>query len=213
MNLRWLRVVSVSVIASSFVVSAFFYSLLPNRIVTHWDVNGIANGSMSKGWGLFLMPTVLVGLYALLTLLPNIDPLRKNIERFGRPYHTFILILTVFLFYVHALTIGANVHGKIDLAAFLSPAMGVLFFAIGALLPRTHRNWFIGIRTPWTLQSDRIWEKTHRLGGTLFQITGVLIIVFGLFGPAPFFFFSIAAIAISSLVSVVYSYLLFHEQQ
>lgn len=144
--------------------------------------------------------------FNLAPFYPKTRPSKKNIEKFKKYYELFILLFEVFMLYMQGIIILANLGYIFNMVAFLAPAMGILFFFIGTLLEKSERNWFIGIRTPWTMSSDKIWHKTHILGGKLFKIAGIIAIIGIFFGKIAFFFIIIPMI-LFAIYLVVYSYL------
>jgi len=128
-----------------------------------------------------------------------------NIEKFRKYYDTFVISIILFLFYLYILTILWNTGRRLDIVKFLAPAFGMLFFYCGVLMENIKRNWFIGIRTPWTLSDDRVWEKTHKIGGKLFKISGVISLT-GIFFPRPAVFFIIVPVLLFSLYTLIFSY-------
>jgi len=161
--MRKSELIIVVIILLSFAVGIHYYPQMPDRIASHWNAQGQVDGYMSKFWGLFLMPIISVGLLLLFILIPRIDPLKSNIQQFRKYFDGFVVLIMVFLFYLYLLTIFWNSGNRFNMIAFLSPAFAILFYYSGILIENTKRNWFIGIRTPWTLSSDRVWDKTHKL--------------------------------------------------
>ncbi|MCD6528067.1 SdpI family protein [bacterium] len=102
-------------------------------------------------------------------IIPKIDPLKKNLEKFRNYFERFFILLFLFLFYLYLLTIFWNLGLRFYIGQAMIPALAILFYYCGVLLEKAKRNWFIGIRTPWTLSSDEVWDKTHQLGGRLFN--------------------------------------------
>jgi uncharacterized membrane protein len=193
------------IILASFGVGIYLYPDMPEKMASHWNARGEVDGYMQKGWALFLMPGITVLLYLMYLLIPRIDPLKKNIEKFRPYFDWFILLMIVFLAYIHGLSIATNLGYKFNMTTMILPALGVLFIYIGFLVEHAKRNWFIGIRTPWTLSDDRVWEKTHRLGGTLFKIAGVLVFLSFLFESVALWIVLGSAL-IAGLYPVVFSY-------
>ncbi len=169
------------VVAFSFAIALFFYPQMPERMASHWNAAGEVNGHMPKFWGLLLMPLVSFGMLALFLLLPRIDPLKKNYAAFRGYYNAFIAIIIIFLFYVYVLTLLWNLDYRFDVGTMIMPAIAALFFYLGIAMKKLKRNWFIGIRTPWTLSSDRVWDKTHQVGSRLFMSIAVLFLISLLF--------------------------------
>ena len=195
-----------------FAMSVAFYNQLPEEIITHWNTQGEPNGYMSKEVGLFLLPVLGLIITAILLVIPMIDPLKKNIHEFIKYYNLFILIILGFFLYIHAITILANLGYDIDIGQLLSPAIGVLFFFVGVLIGHVKKNYTIGIRTPWTLASEKVWDKTHEKGKTLFKASGV-ICFFGLIIPEYAFWFILAPILVSVVYLFVYSYIEFRNEE
>ena len=189
-KIRKIHLVIVGIIILSFLIGVYFYPKMPDKIVSHWDIDGGVDGYMSKIWGLFLMPIISIGIFLFFLLLPKIDPLKKNIDKFRKYFDYFILTLILFLFYLFLLTIFWNVGWRFNMIQVLAPAFGILFFYVGVLMEKAKRNWFIGIRTPWTLSNDKVCEKTHDVGGKLFKASGMTIL-FGAFSRIIFYFLSL----------------------
>jgi uncharacterized membrane protein len=202
-----LTIAIIFIILLSFGIAVYSYQKIEGDIVaSHWDAKGNVNGYMSKFFGIFLFPFVSLGLYILFSLIPKIDPLKKNIKIFRKYYDLFVFIIILFLFYIFVLTILSNLNYNFNITTMLMPAMGILFFGIGMFMNKLKRNWFIGIRTPWTISNDIVWEKTHKLGSKIFKIIGVLFVI-GLFFEKYLLWFVLAPVIISTIWLVLYSYL------
>ncbi|MBN2095922.1 SdpI family protein [Candidatus Peregrinibacteria bacterium] len=193
------------IILFSFCLSAYLYPQMPAKMASHWNAAGEINGYMTKCWALYLMPLVTTLMYLMFLVIPKIDPLKKNIEKFRVYFDWFILLMVVFLFYIHLLTLAANLGYTFNMTTMMLPAIGALFIYISYLLPRAKRNWFIGIRTPWTLSSDKVWLKTHILGAMLFRIAGALTIASVFFQSYAIWIVLISAL-VAGLYPIVYSY-------
>ena len=188
------------------IVGAALYPSLPDTITSHWNAAGEANGYMGKFWGVFLMPLIMLIMYGVYLLIPKIDPLKANIESFRKYYNLFWVLFSVFFLYIFALLLAWNLGFRFDFTVAIIPALAVFFFFVGMLLKHAKRNWFFGIRTPWTLSSDIVWEKTHRLGSTLFKITA-LIMLLGVVFPDRFFWFLFIPLIGSVIYLLIYSYM------
>jgi len=158
----------------SFIIGIYLYPQMPEQMASHWNAQGNVDDYMSKFW--VLMPLVFVGLALLFIAIPRIDPLKKNIEEFRKYYDGFIIIFFIFMLLVYVQTILWNLGTEISPNLAFPILIGLLFFYIGILLENAKRNWFIGIRTPWTLSSEKVWNKTHKLGSKMFKIAGVLFV-------------------------------------
>jgi uncharacterized membrane protein len=199
------------IIAMAFGIAVYLYPQMPGRMASHWNAMGEADGHMPKFWGLFLMPLVSAGLSLLFLAIPRIDPLKRNIEKFRKHYEALVVIILLFLFYVFLLTTLWNLGMRFNLGQLLFPALAGLFFYIGTILGKFKRNWFIGIRTPWTLSSDRVWGRTHRLGGKLFKACGLIALLGALF-PGHGLVLVLAPILLSAGYLFVYSYLEYQKE-
>ena len=212
MHLSGSRAVILGIIALTFAVALLAYPSMPDPMATHWGLSGKADGYMPRTWGLFLVPLISAGLALLLLAIPRIDPLRENIEKFRDTYEHFIAVLLLFLLYVSLLVIAWNLGVRFNIAQVLSPAFGVLLYACGILVGKAKRNWFIGIRTPWTLSSDRVWDRTHAVGGWLFKIAGILALL-GALTPAIVWLLVLGPVFLISISLVVYSYLEYRKER
>ncbi len=209
--MRKAKVTITGLIFLSFIISIYFFPLVPEQMATHWDSQGEVNGYMSKLWGLFFMPLVITGLAIMFLVIPRIDPKKENIAKFRKYYDRFIFLLILFLIAVHLQVLLWNIGIRISPNAVFPVGIGLLFYYIGILMENAERNWFIGIRTPWTLSSDSVWRKTNRLGGKLFRIAGISAI-FGVFFPKLAFFFIIVPALFVAGFTVVYSYIEYQKE-
>jgi uncharacterized membrane protein len=206
MNTKISNIVLSLIIILAFLIGLIVYPSLPYSIASHWNSAGEVNGYSSKFIGVFLMPIIIIVLSLLFYLIPNIDPFKKNVESFRNYYNIFWVAVSIFLFYIYLLTICWNLGYKFNFTTAIIPAFSGLFYFVGAVLEKSKRNWFFGIRTPWTLSSDEVWKKTHKLGAKLYKITA-LISLFGLFIRNNFsIVFIIFPIIIVSIYVSIYSY-------
>ena len=212
MSIRVTNIVVIFILIASVMAGALLWNRLPDPMASHWNINDEVDGTMPKFWGVFLMPILSLGLFLLFLLAPKIDPLKANIAQFRPSYNLFIVLLMVFLGYLWKLTILWNLgYRNFKMSTALLPALGLLFIFIGYLFRKAKRNWFVGIRTPWTLSSDRVWDETHRIGAVLFYASGALALVGSLFGRYAIWFLFVPLMA-SSLFLVVYSYVLYRRE-
>jgi len=209
--MRKSEIIILGIILFSFAMGLYFYPQMPERVASHWNAQGQVDGYMSKFWGLFLIPFISVGILLFFILIPKIDPLKKNIEKFRKYFDGFIVLIIVFLFYIYLLTILWNIGIRFDMGQFLVPALGILFYYAGILVENAKRNWFIGIRTPWTLSSDRVWQKTHQLGGKLFKIAGIIALT-GLFFPGYALYLVLIPVLSVAVYTIVYSYFEYQKE-
>jgi len=202
-------------VAAVFVVCSGLVSVLaapelPAELATHWNAGGEPDGTMGKTIALALIPgltAVLVGLFAL---IPRIDPLGANIEEFRGHYDWFVVLFAAYMFLVHAGIVAFNLGYEFDFVALVMLGVAALFYYVGVLLETAKRNWFVGIRTPWTLSSDAVWDATHELGSRLFKICA-LAAVFAVFAGEYAVYFVLVPTLGTAVITVVYSYVVYER--
>jgi len=200
----------IILIIISFLVAIYFYPLFPDQIATHWGANNQVNGYSSKAFGLFFMPVLSVFLFFLFISLPKIDPYKKNLDQFKNYFQNFINLIFVFFFYIYSITIVWNLGINFNMVQILSPAFAALFYYAGVLMSHAKQNWFVGIRTPWTMSNEKVWDKTHKIGGKLFKLTG-LISLLSLIFPNLSVFFILVPILFTTVFVFIYSYIEFKK--
>jgi uncharacterized membrane protein len=213
MSTKNTTIISILLITIAVIAGAVLWNQLPDPMASHWNANDQVDGTMPKFWGVFMMPLITLGLTALFLVIPNIDPLKANIVQFRESFNIFIVLIVAFMLYVHGLTLAWSLGNTgFKMSSAMLPFMGVLFIAIGLMLRKAKRNFFIGIRTPWTLSSDSVWDKTHQLGSILFMASGAFALIGGLFGGMAAFWLMFVPLIGSTLFLVVYSYILYRNE-
>jgi len=199
MKIKITQILITSFILASFLLGAYLYSQMPERMASHWGSSGSVNGYMPKLWGLFLMPIISIILFLAFLVIPKIDPLKENIAKFRSYFDLFILLIFGFLFYLYLLTIAWNLGYRFNIIQLMAPAFGLLIYYAGVLIENSKQNWFIGIRTPWTLSSEKVWNKTNRQAGKLFKAAGVIAVLGAVFPQ-----YAIALILVSVILAAIY---------
>lgn len=239
MHRRWIGPVLV---LGMFLVAAITFPALPERIPTHWNLQGVPDGWMDRWPGAFLLPAVALGLLGLLAGLRRIDPKRSSGADAGRTeaaggrgkatsssaggsargrtgrrwssedaYWGVANLTLVFMAALQWLTLAPPLGWEVDVGRGALALIGLLFAGIGLYLPRIEPNWWMGIRTPWTLSSRRVWERTHELGGRTFLTAGLLTAGLALVpGEIPVYL-AIGTLVVGAFVPVVYSYFAWRE--
>ena len=210
--MRKLETAVLAIVLLSFALSLYFYEQMPERIASHWNFRGEADAYSPKFWGLFIMPIISVFLAGLLFLIPRIDPMKANVEKFRSYFENFVLIITLFFFYLYSLTIAWNLGARFNLLALITPGFAVLFYYSGVLMEHAKMNWFIGIRTPWTMSSENVWNKTHKIGAKLFKACGAISLL-GVFAGDYAIVFVIAPVLLASIYLFIYSYLEYEKEK
>jgi uncharacterized membrane protein len=213
MNTRTTTIVVLLLIVAAAVAGLLLRNQLPEQMASHWNANDQVDGYTSRVLGVFLLPLVTLGLFLLFLVIPGIDPLKANIVQFRDVFNLFIVLMVAFMLYIHALTLRWNLgYTDFGMSRAMLPAMGLLFFFIGYMLRKAKRNYFIGIRTPWTLSSDTVWDETHRVGSVLFMVSGVCAFIGSLFGGMTAFWFLFIPIIGSTVITLVYSYVIYQRE-
>ncbi len=211
MNPRFVGTLMFVIIIACLVAGAVVYPYLPATFVSHWGIHGEANGTMDRSWGVLAIPIIMLVLVGLWALLPRIDPIAPGFKGFRYVYDFIFFLIISFFAYAYALMLGINAGLRFNMLAMILPALAALIFILGVLLPYLKRNWFVGIRTPWTISSDAVWEKTQRLGGALFEVVALFIMVAAFTTTrAVILWLIVVPSLLAAVISVVYSYFLYH---
>jgi uncharacterized membrane protein len=206
-----LMIVTVLIVAST-MAGLLLWNQLPDPMASHWGTDDQVNGTMSKFWGVFLMPVITIAMLLMFLVIPAIDPLKANIAQFRDTFNSFIALIVAFMVYIYGLTLVWNLgYTSFRMSTAMLPAMGLLFIFVGVMIGKAKRNYFIGIRTPWTLSSDKVWDETHRVGSKLFIASGVLALL-GAFFPDYAFWFIMVPVLGTALFTIIYSYVLFRRE-
>jgi uncharacterized membrane protein len=210
MRSRWFGLI---IAALAVAASIWAYPRLPPTVATHWDLRGTADGFSSRGWAIAIIPLVIALITVLFNVLPKVDPRRENYAKFLGTYWLIANAVIVFMLVAHAMIIASGLGFSVRVDRLMPIGIGLLFVFLGNYLTRVEPNWFVGIRTPWTLSSDTVWRRTHRTGGGLMVIGG-LVLVAGAFLPhAAFLPLLVTTIVIVALIPIVQSYVLWKREQ
>jgi uncharacterized membrane protein len=164
------------IVVAAFAVSLAAYSHLSDPVTIHWGWDGQPNGWVGKPFGAFLMPCLMIGLAVLFRVLPAADPRKGNYEKFWSSYDLIAFAVLTFCFAIHCVSLGTALGFPIPVNRVVPGLVGALFICLGNVFPRLRSNWWVGIRTPWSLSSDENWARTQRVGGYLFVAAGVLLL-------------------------------------
>ncbi|WP_026677187.1 SdpI family protein [Fictibacillus gelatini] len=185
---------------------------LPEKVPVHWAIKGEANGYETKIGAMLSMVAIQIVLYLGLTYLPKMDPKKENYKYFLRGYHFIIYSLFFIFFILNVLIILTGLGYNIPMSSLGTYIVGFIFIIIGNFMPTVRTNFFMGIRTPWTLSNEVVWKKTHRFGGKIFFLMGIIFIAAG-FLPANWINGIIPIIVIIGAGStILYSYWIFKRE-
>jgi len=210
MRSRWFGLVMAAVAVA---MAVWAYPRLPPTMPTHFRFDGTPDGFSSRLSVLAFAPIIMVVMTVLFNVLPKVDPRRENYAKFLTSYWLIAHALIVFLLVAQALTIAAGLGFSVKIVRLMPLGIGLLLVFLGNYLTRVEPNWFVGIRTPWTLSSDTVWRKTHRTGGWLMVLGGLVIAACAFLPQVAFLPLVIAAIVVIAVVPIVQSYVLWKREQ
>lgn len=197
----------------SWALGIYFYTVFPDRVISHWNFEGVADGYSGKTIGAFGLPAILTVMYVFFLAIPFIDPKKDRYESFERVYQIFKLVFITFLFAIYVVMGLVNMGYDIPMNLAVPALVGSMFIIMGNFLGKLKQNWFIGIRLPWTMSSENVWNKTNRFGGWSMVLCGILIILSPLFPKSlglPIFFLGILMVTIGT---GIYSYIIYRKEQ
>jgi len=206
---RWLP---ASFIAGAWVFSIAVYSRLPDRVPVHWDISGEPNRYGSRIEGAFLLPVLMLAFFFLMQWYPSRDPRAANIAKFRGAYDTVVTATIAFLGAVHVLVLGQALGWRVDITTVALVGMGAMLVIVGNLLPLARSNFIFGIRTPWTLSSEHVWTRAHRVGGYAAVAAGLVTMASAFFGRPIGVVIALVSAFIGGLIPVVYSYVLWSRE-
>lgn len=189
------------------------YGRLPERVPSHWDINGQVNGTMGRLASVLFVPVIGAILLAVFYALPRIDPLRQSYPSFAPTYQLFINLILIFLALVQLGILSTALGWQVGVPRLIGVGIGLLFAGLGSELGRVKPNWFVGIRTPWTLADPEVWRRTHEAGGRVFVAVGVLMALAGLLLPPSLSAYTIIGGAlVVAVFSIGYSYFVWRQR-
>jgi uncharacterized membrane protein len=154
-----------------------FWGSFPEKVATHWNFAGEVDGYSSREVGAFLMPVLMLVMYVMFLVLPKIDPHKQSYKEFAGAYKFMQVVILGMVLILHVVMGAANLGSPIAINQVVPMVIGVGMILMGLVLDKIKQNWFVGIKTPWTLSSPVVWEKTHRAGKWVFIVLGGLMMV------------------------------------
>lgn len=188
---------------------ALLYPKLPAQVPIHWNIHGEVDGYAHKAVAAFILPLLPLFIYVLMTVTAKIDPQQKNYEKFTNSYYKIRMALVLLMVGIVLLTELAALGYPINIDLVIRILMPILFIFLGYQMGKIRHNYFIGIRTPWTLANEQVWVKTHRFGSKLMVAGGIFALAGIFFSPPIGFAILMAGILLPALIATIYSYLLY----
>jgi len=202
----------ILLLLGSLILGFIAYPYLPEKVPSHWNTVGQIDSYSSRLWGAFFLPLFNVGLYVLFLLLPLIDPQRDNYVKFAGTYRILRVLIITFITAIFLIVIISGLGYRLNVGILIQVAASLLFIVIGNLMGQLRHNYFVGIKTPWTLASEKVWTRTHRVSARVWVLAGLLGLVGVLFDPQIGFWFLIGPILAAAAFSVIYSYLIYRHE-
>jgi uncharacterized membrane protein len=210
MRKRWFGLVLVAV---ALALSLWAYPRLPETVPTHWNLRGEADGYSSRLVAVLGVPAGLLALALLFQILPRIDPRGANYAKFRDTYWLLVNGVLGLLLALHVLVLAIGMGAGVNVNRAIAVGGGLLLMLVGNYLGRVEPNWFLGVRTPWTLSSETVWRKTHRTAAWLFVAGGVVLVVMGLARPVNQMPLLAATAAVVAGIPIVQSYILWRREK
>jgi len=196
-------------IGSAIGLAAYLYPALPEQIPTHWNIHGEVDDYTPKPWGVMLLPAAAIFSFAIMRVIPIISPRGFRTDKFMDVINVFTVVIVGFMSGIAILVLLAANGQNVRINEITFAGIGLLFVVLGNYMSKVRKNFFIGIRTPWTLASDEVWSRTHRLGGKVFVLMGLFMMPNAVLRiPVEWL---VATIVAAALIPVVYSYVIYRK--
>jgi uncharacterized membrane protein len=198
-----------ALVITCLLVTAILYPYMPSRIPTHWNAHGQVNGHSAK-WTLFLInPGIMLVIIGVSAALPWLSPRNFEVETFRSTYLYIMVVLVAFQAFLHALMLWAAVTGHINITKAIMGGVCLLIALLGNVMGKVRRNFYVGIRTPWTIADERVWNATHRLGAKTMVVGAIIGLICALAGAGPLL--CVVPVLVGAFVPVIYS-LVYYKQ-
>ena len=201
----------IAIILLSIIGTAFIYNKLPDKIPSNWGINGEINEYQGKSF-VYITAIFPLFIHLLLKVLPKVDPKRESFEKHKKGYSIISITIIVFIILMHWVTIIYSLGYDINIPMSVQILIGIMFLAMGNYMPQIRHNYFLGIKTPWTLASESVWKKTHMVGGYVFFLIGLIFVFSGIVFTNISFYIAIGATIVSTIGLTAYSYLLYKKE-
>jgi uncharacterized membrane protein len=192
--------------------TALVFNRLPDQIPMHWNVHGQIDAYYPKFPWAFMLPVIGILIVFLMDVLPKLDPKRENYDKFNSQYQYIKIFLLLFFIVIQFITIGVSLGATIKVDLIIKLMVGIMFITMGNLMPKFKHNYFVGIKTPWTLANESVWLKTHRHGGFIWFAAGFLLVILSFIPGSISAAIYLGLILTAAFEPIIYSYLLFKKE-
>lgn len=210
MSQRRRTTIGLAIVLASAVASVLTYPELPRQMAIHFTAEGTPDSYLDRPFAVALLPALGVVILGMYAVIPRLDPLGENIAAFEDYYDLAAVATVAILAYVHAAILGYNLGYRYEMGQVIAPLLAVVGIVFGTVIENAKQNWFVGIRTPWTLSDEEVWTRTNERGGLLFKIAG-LVALLAIPFPQYFEVLAIVPLALAALIPSAYSYVLYRR--
>ncbi|AVX20971.1 MULTISPECIES: SdpI family protein [Carboxydocella] len=210
MRRKWIEIAIWSLLLGQLALSVYLYPRLPDPLPTHWNMRGEVDGYMSKPLGVGFPLALNLGIYLLLVSLPALDP-KAKIEKFQQVLDMVRLFIHGLLTVIFVIALLNSLGYAIPVDKTVPALISLLFIFLGNYLGKLRPNYFIGIRTPWTLENEQVWQKTHRVSGPVWMGAGLVGLIGSFRGGAIAFGFFFGALMAATAFSLWYSWKVYQD--
>lgn len=178
------ELLGIGIIVTMFVITIVNYKSLPQQIPVHWNIKGEVDNYLRKNpFSASLMPLLALGLWILFLILPNIDPKKDKYEKFEDVYQIIKNSIILILGLMHIILILNSTGHHLPVEKFVPGSVSILFIILGNFMGKIRQNYFVGIKLPWTIDNEEVWNKTHRFSGRIWVICGIVALISVFFNP------------------------------
>lgn len=203
----------IALVVVSIILGIYFYMHFSEIVTMHWNFQGVADGFGGRFVGAFAMPLMMTLMYVLFLVFPSLDPKKDRYPEFEKTYYIIRSAIMGVCFVAFIIMGISNLGSSVEIGPIVAMTVGAFMMISGNFMGKLKRNSYMGIRTPWTLRSENVWNKTHRFGGWMFIIFGLVIIV------APYLTYNLALVlfllglGLIIFGTAVYSYILYSKEK
>ena len=200
----------LGIVLVSAIASVLAYPDLPRQMAIHFSAQGTPDDYLDRPFAVALLPALELAMVGMYAVIPRIDPLGENIADFEDHYDLIAVVTVGILAYVHGAVLAYNLGYEFQMGQVIAPVLAVVGIVFGTVVENAKQNWFVGIRTPWTLSNEEVWNRTHERSGILFKIAG-LVALLAIPFPGHFELLAIVPLALAALLPTVYSYVVYRR--
>jgi len=202
---------AILLVLATLVAGALIHPYLPDQVPSHWNIRGEVDAYSSRFWGAYGFPLLNAGIYLLMLCLPLLDPRRDNYVKFSKTYQLLKLLLICFLTGIYVITVLAAMGYNVSVDRLVPLGVSLLFIVIGNFMGKIRQNYFVGIKLPWTLANEEVWQKTHRMAGPLWVVAGLFGVLGAFIGGQAAAVLLSGGLALAVIVPTIYAYLLYRK--